>query len=304
MKFTIAIPTYNNEFTISETIISCLEQDYVGDYEIIISNNNSTDRTEEIIKSFASNNPNIRIIKSNKCESMWKNHNICLSESSGEYVLFCHADDTLEPQALTIIDEKLIERKSPKKYVLWGHSLFNDYKKILDKYNWRVGDYIVGEEAYKIFVGGGLAPSGVCYSRKSFLEMGGFIDDKNYVFPNSDSSTMMKLAFAGFGFEMIENMYLKRTGSSSAFLNIKTKYEVLEDVNHMKILLSDNFSNLQLSQIAYESIKTNYAYAFYISRLENQFKKTVIKDTIKQLLKSPKDVFNRKKRYYLKKIIF
>jgi peptidoglycan/xylan/chitin deacetylase (PgdA/CDA1 family) len=50
-SFTIVVPAYNEEEMIAECILSIQQQDYTGDYEIIVVNNASTDRTEEIARS-------------------------------------------------------------------------------------------------------------------------------------------------------------------------------------------------------------------------------------------------------------
>ena len=50
-KISVIIPVYNGEKTLRQCLNSVLNQTY-GNYEIIIVNNNSTDKTKEIIKEF------------------------------------------------------------------------------------------------------------------------------------------------------------------------------------------------------------------------------------------------------------
>jgi glycosyltransferase involved in cell wall biosynthesis len=52
MKISIVIPAYNEEAYLAQTIRSALAQDY-SDFEVIVVNNASTDRTEEIARGFA-----------------------------------------------------------------------------------------------------------------------------------------------------------------------------------------------------------------------------------------------------------
>jgi glycosyltransferase involved in cell wall biosynthesis len=52
MKVSIVIPAYNEEAYLAQTIRSALAQDY-SDFEVIVVNNASTDRTEEIARGFA-----------------------------------------------------------------------------------------------------------------------------------------------------------------------------------------------------------------------------------------------------------
>lgn len=59
----IIIPTYNRDRLLSLTIDSFLAQDYPKDrYEIILSNNNSTDKTREVIESYCTQHPAIKSI--------------------------------------------------------------------------------------------------------------------------------------------------------------------------------------------------------------------------------------------------
>ena len=105
MLFSILIPTYNNASTIGKTIESALCQDYKGEYEIVIVNNASTDQTLDIINSY--NDSKIKCITNTSTVHMYENHNICIRHSQGKYVVFCHADDLLVPEALKILAKKI-----------------------------------------------------------------------------------------------------------------------------------------------------------------------------------------------------
>ncbi|MEB3119667.1 MAG: glycosyltransferase family 2 protein [Snowella sp.] len=68
MKISIIIPTYNRAKTLGLTINSFLDQSYDKDlYEIIVSNNNSTDSTEELINNYIKDYPDrIKYIKESR----------------------------------------------------------------------------------------------------------------------------------------------------------------------------------------------------------------------------------------------
>ena len=105
MLFSILIPTYNNEKTIAKTIESALNQDYKGDYEIVIVNNASTDATLSVIESY--DDAKIKLITNPSTVHMYENHNICIENALGDYVVFCHSDDELMPEALKILAKKI-----------------------------------------------------------------------------------------------------------------------------------------------------------------------------------------------------
>jgi glycosyltransferase involved in cell wall biosynthesis len=296
--FTIAVPAYNNESTIKNTILSCINQNYNVEYEILIVDNASTDSTQKIVTEFKKEHSNINIMINKKTVSMWENHNNCLRYAKGDYVLFCHTDDVLLPNALKVLHEKIKERNYPHKYVLWGHSMFNDFKPKLDKFSWRVGDYIVGSEAFKIFIVGGLVPSGTCYSRKSFMDIGGFLEDNIIVFPNSDSNTMIKLAFSGFAFEMLDTIIFHREQSSSSYLNKRNKQEELKSYRYLKELLFNYFNDEEIKQILIASTEyqSTFWHSYYIAG-SSEYARMAVSKCIKAFLRNPillRNIFFRK----------
>jgi len=93
----IIIPIYNSENYISDTIKSCLEQSYTN-IEIILINDGSTDRTEEIIMNFLSDN-RIKYFKTkNKggCEA----RNFGISHAGGMLFQFLDHDDVIDSEKL------------------------------------------------------------------------------------------------------------------------------------------------------------------------------------------------------------
>ncbi|HHH36989.1 MAG TPA: glycosyltransferase family 2 protein, partial [Epsilonproteobacteria bacterium] len=157
---TIAIPVYNNEKTIRRTIDSCLDQETETPYEILIVDDASEDSIPEILAGYT--DEKIRIKTLSQRVPLIANHNVCLENARGDYVLFCHADDRLEPHAIETLGKKLKERAYPKKYLLWGHSMFRDYGLQLTKAGFRTNELIAGEYAALIPMHGGLTPSGSC----------------------------------------------------------------------------------------------------------------------------------------------
>ena len=85
----IIVTAYNAEKTIERCLNSILNNKY-DDYEIIIVNDGSTDKTEEIVQLFASEK--IRYYyEENKGVSSARN--LGLKESKGEYITFVDSDD-------------------------------------------------------------------------------------------------------------------------------------------------------------------------------------------------------------------
>lgn len=213
MLFTIAIPTYNNRKTISRAIQSALNQTYKGDYEVLVVNNASTDGTLEEILLFQDNK--IRVVTNPQTVDMYSNHNICLKEAKGDYVLFCHSDDILTKDALLLLGKRIEERQFPSKYILWGHSMFRDFQAALDRGHQKINTMFSGEFSIHSFIWGGLTPSGTCYSRESLLEIGGFPAIGSKV-PMADWAILVIAAYNHFEFEMIDRLLFIREFASTA----------------------------------------------------------------------------------------
>ena len=244
MLITIAIPTYNNEDTIAIAIKSALDQDYENDYEILIVNNASKDGTQGVIESFKDDK--IRIVVNKETYDMYTNHNICLEEAKGDYILYCHSDDELMPNALTLLSNRIKERKYPARYILWGHSLFRDFNTSIIRGGQHVNTMFSGEAAVRCFLYGGLTPSGTCYSRKPLLEIGGF-PSSNSKAPEMDWVVMVLAAFNCFEFEMLDRIYFKRKDASTAVRGMTNK----EIIEIHKDALDKMFSRMSEEQMSF-----------------------------------------------------
>lgn len=107
-KISVIIPAYNAEKYIKEAIASVLDQTYRGDYEIIVVNNGSTDNTFSVVEELAEEHPCIRLFsKPFGCAST--SRNMALQKVCGNLIFFHDADDVLEPEALSLLYEKLCE---------------------------------------------------------------------------------------------------------------------------------------------------------------------------------------------------
>lgn len=93
----VCIPVYNGERFIAETIQSVLDQTF-GDFELLISDNASTDGTVPIIEAF--DDPRIRLLRNETNIGPGRNYNRLLAEARGRYIKVLSADDFLMPESL------------------------------------------------------------------------------------------------------------------------------------------------------------------------------------------------------------
>jgi glycosyltransferase involved in cell wall biosynthesis len=92
----VLTPVYNGEAHLAECIESVLGQTY-GNWEYVIVNNCSTDRTLEIATSYSRGASRIRVVNNAEFVNAIRNHNICLSlmSTGSKYCKFVQADDLL-----------------------------------------------------------------------------------------------------------------------------------------------------------------------------------------------------------------
>jgi glycosyltransferase involved in cell wall biosynthesis len=104
MRFSIIIPSYNQEAYLKDAIESALAQDFT-DYEVIVVDDGSTDKSLSIAKSYE---PKIKVVSQvNKGLSSTRNTGIM--NAIGEYIYPLDADDMMRKDCLTIVDKHLKE---------------------------------------------------------------------------------------------------------------------------------------------------------------------------------------------------
>lgn len=95
----IGIPVYNGEQYLEETLQSLLTQSF-QDFEIVISDNASTDSTEKICLTYAERDDRIRYYRSDSNKGPGWNYNRVLDLAKGQYFKWQAHDDLLAPDFL------------------------------------------------------------------------------------------------------------------------------------------------------------------------------------------------------------
>jgi glycosyltransferase involved in cell wall biosynthesis len=106
-KITVIIPTCDRVETLEHCLKTVTNQDF-DSLEILISNNSSTDETEDFLRN--QEDSRIKIIKSPKRLGMSEHWDFALTHASGEWVTFLGDDDGLLPRSLSLFCE-LVERE-------------------------------------------------------------------------------------------------------------------------------------------------------------------------------------------------
>lgn len=95
----LGMPVYNGEAFVAESIESILGQSF-GDFELLISDNASTDATEEICRSYAGRDARIRYERQPANIGAGPNFNFVYEHTGGEYFKWVAHDDLHLPAFL------------------------------------------------------------------------------------------------------------------------------------------------------------------------------------------------------------
>ena len=105
----VIMPTYNHADLIQKSIKSVIEQTYQN-FEIIIINNYSTDRTLEVIALF--NDNRIKVINFHNFGFIGKARNVGIEKACGDYIAFLDSDDQWSPEKLELSLKEMYITKS------------------------------------------------------------------------------------------------------------------------------------------------------------------------------------------------
>lgn len=105
-RVSIGLPVYNGENYLAETIEALLAQTYT-DFELIISDNASTDGTEAIGRCYAEKDPRVRTIRQPENIGASANYNYTFELARGTYFKWAAHDDLLAPEYLACCVEVL-----------------------------------------------------------------------------------------------------------------------------------------------------------------------------------------------------
>ncbi len=102
----VILPCYNNEKIIRSRIDSVLNTKYPN-YEIIIVDDGSSDRTRDLLIKYYQNNKKIKIITNNKNLGISPSKNIGIINSKGKYISIIETDQEVDPNWLIPVVREL-----------------------------------------------------------------------------------------------------------------------------------------------------------------------------------------------------
>jgi len=114
--FSIIIPLYNREKTISRAIESLLNQTF-SDFELIIVDDCSIDESAKIVQKFQLQDSRIKYLKNELNQERCISRNRGIQMATGKYICFLDSDDYHLPNHLETFYTKILEEKEPKAFM-------------------------------------------------------------------------------------------------------------------------------------------------------------------------------------------
>lgn len=96
---TVGVPVFNGEKYLGETLDSILAQDF-ADFELLVSDNASTDGTVRLVEDYARRDPRVRMISNDYNRGAAYNYNRLVHEADGELFKWAGYDDLLSASYL------------------------------------------------------------------------------------------------------------------------------------------------------------------------------------------------------------
>lgn len=165
---TVFMAVFNGEKYITEAINSILNQSFT-DFELLIINDGSTDKTVEIIDQFDDLRIHLLHNASNKGLTYTRNRGI--DEANGKYIAVMDSDDISLPDRLKT--QICFMEANPEVALCGGHAIFIDgYSREIGRYEVAVGNNL----SYKLVLQNIFVNSTLIMKKTTMVEVGGYRD--------------------------------------------------------------------------------------------------------------------------------
>ena len=212
--FSIIIPNFNQASHLKKALNGVIKQTYKN-YEIIIIDNNSTDKSRAVINSF--NDVRIKSFYINNMGIISKSRNLGLAKASGEWICFLDADDYWFKNKLEEIKTVINKAKNIEVICNGEVYLYENLKKFTKKL-YKKKNKTLSMFSSLLLNGNQLSTSATTV-KKSFIKQNNiFFSEDKKIYTSEDYDFWLRLAFSKARFEFIDKylgIYLIHKNSSS-----------------------------------------------------------------------------------------
>lgn len=104
--FSIVMPNFNGARYLAEAVGS-VQQQTLADWELLVVDDGSTDRSREIVAGCAKADPRVRLIANGRTKGVSGARNTGIEQAAGDWIKFLDADDALERDCLSTLAEMI-----------------------------------------------------------------------------------------------------------------------------------------------------------------------------------------------------
>lgn len=210
----VGMPVYNGEEYIALAIRAILDQTF-GDFELIISDNASEDRTEEICQEFASADPRIRYYRNSENIGAAGNYNRLLELARGEFFRWSNADDLFAPRLHELCLKAL--NQHPLAVLSYGKTeIIDEHGEVVKRYedNLHLPQRSANERFQRFFEQVGLTNVIYGLMRTEAVRQTDVFGDGSL--PAADVSFMAELTLRGAFIEIPDVLFYRRMHSGAS----------------------------------------------------------------------------------------
>lgn len=268
----IILPTFNGSQYIKRSIESVLTQSY-GNWELIIIDDGSTDRTEAIVFNYVKTNQNIKYFKNDKNLGIQKSLNKGLRESKGEYIARIDDDDDWVDKDKLKKQVEFLEKN--KDYILIGTGFVAVDEKgdeIFRRINPRSD-----KDIKRIFLEKNcFLHSSVFFRKSNVLGIGGYSESEDTIHVE-DYDLWLKFGTVGKLYNLPDysvrlTLRIESLSSSHKILQFKNSLGLIKKYKNNYPGYYKAFASLYIRMLIYFLLHTkffNWAYPFLYKRYKN-----------------------------------
>lgn len=234
----IILPVYNGQKYLSRAIESCLNQTYKN-IELIIVNDCSTDKTLEMVKSYANIDSRIKIINNKVNKKLPTSLNIGHQKACGNFITWTSHDNILKENFIERLLDSLIKKNIDV--------IYSDYDVINeDGTIKRINES--GSIEHQIF--GNQIGASFMYRKKVFWELNGYNEN---LYLLEDFDFWLRASFKYNFFHLKENIYQYRLHNNS--LTTKIQNNIIFNQQHKEGIIS--MYSRQFDELGWNNITKN-----------------------------------------------
>lgn len=214
-RLTIGVPVYNGERFLATCLDSLLAQTY-RDFELIISDNASTDGTREIAEAYAARDRRIRYVRQPRNQGVAANFQCLVRLARGEFFRWAAADDSCAPRFLERCVAALDDQ--PDAVLAYPKTrIIDETGRVVEDYEDRLGLHSVlpSDRFRECYARLRLCNAQYGIIRTAVLRRTG--GQRSY--PSSDIVLLAELALRGRFVEVPERLFYRRFHSSMTTAN-------------------------------------------------------------------------------------